>query len=363
MTLVLKRPVIAIAGSSGKTTTKEMIASVLQKRWKIYKSPANQNNRAHLRQHAQRIKPFHRAVVLEYGMSARGHLSRSCKIIQPNMAVVTMIGTSHIGNVGGTIENLVKAKSEIILNMKQSGTLFLNNDDMNSRKLRKGKFKGKIVTVGITGDADYQAIDVRFAERGMVFVVKMNGIKQEFFIPIFGTHNVYNALFAIAVADQLGFGPEQIKAGLKTYKRPRGRLRVYRLKNNESLIDDTFNANPNSVKAALDVLCNISKEKNIAVLGSMSELGRYSRRGHKEVGRYLADKNISYLFTYGDGARLIGKEAISKGFPSEKVIHSVNRKSLHRQLKRTIDSGSTILVKGSHNMGMYKTVKFLKCEI
>jgi UDP-N-acetylmuramoyl-tripeptide--D-alanyl-D-alanine ligase len=138
------------------------------------------------------------------------------------------------------------------------------------------------------------------------------------------------------------------------------RLRIYHPNSDVCLIDDTYNANPNSVKAAIDVLCKIGEENNIAVLGSMSELGRYSRIGHKEVGRYLADKNIAYLFTYGDGAKLIGQEAVSHGFPSEKVIHTMNRKALHQRLEKAINPGSTVLVKGSHNMMMNKTVTALK---
>ncbi|MDD3363564.1 MAG: UDP-N-acetylmuramoyl-tripeptide--D-alanyl-D-alanine ligase [Syntrophomonas sp.] len=359
-TLVLRKPVIAVTGSSGKTTTKEMIASVLQRRWKVYKSAENRNNRAHLRHHAKKIRSSHQAIVLEYGMSARGHLRRSCKIIKPNMAVITMIGTAHIGNVGGTVEGLIQAKSELILNMNQTGTLFLNADDENSKRLNTRTFQGIIVKVGINNKADYQALDVRSTQQGMNFGVKLLGTYHEFFIPILGTHNVYNALFAMAVADRLGFSPEQIKEGLENYRRPGRRLRVYHRENSVCLIDDTFNANPNSVKAAIDVLTTISKENNIAVLGSMSELGRYSRRGHKEVGRYLADKNITYLFTYGTGAKIIGKAAISNGFPSARVIHSISRNTLHKRLKRTINPGSTVLVKGSHNMMMNKTVRFLK---
>ncbi|MEN6328380.1 MAG: UDP-N-acetylmuramoyl-tripeptide--D-alanyl-D-alanine ligase [Syntrophomonas sp.] len=359
-TLVLGRPVIAIAGSSGKTTTKEMIASILRTRWKVYKSGANTNDRIHLTKHAKKIRPYHRAVVLEYGMSARGNLRRSCTIIQPNMAVVTMVGTAHIGNFGGNAERLIKAKSEIILNMKQSGTLFLNNDDINSQRLDNGNFQGMVVTVAINNEADYKAIDVRFSKKGMIFAAKLADTYQQFYISVLGEHNVYNALFAIAVADRLGFTPDKIRKGLKKYKRPKRRLMVYHLKKKVRLLDDTYNANPNSVKAAIDVLDKIGTGSNIAVLGNMSELGSYSKRGHKDVGRYLANKKKTYLFTFGNKARIIGKEAIANGFPSRRVKHSVNRKTLHKRLKRYIKYGSTVLVKGSHNMRMNKTVKFLK---
>ncbi|MDD4803048.1 MAG: UDP-N-acetylmuramoyl-tripeptide--D-alanyl-D-alanine ligase [Syntrophomonas sp.] len=359
-TLVLKRPVIAVAGSSGKTTTKEMIASILKRQWKIYKSIANRNNRQHLSHHAKQIRPFHRAVVLEYGMSAPGHLRRSCKIIKPNMAVITMIGTAHIGNMGGSVKKLIKAKSELIANMKQSGTLFLNNDDIQSKGLNTKKFTGKIVTVGIKNAADYHAYNLRTGQQGMFFEINLAGNSQELYIPILGIHNVYNALLAVAVSDCLGFSSEQIREGLKKYKKLHGRLRVFNLKNNVCLIDDTFNANPNSVKTAIDVLGQKGAGKNIAILGSMSELGSYSQRGHKQVGRYLADKNVDYLYTYGRGAKIIGKAAIAHGFPAVKVMHSSQRQVLHKKIKKNIERGATILVKGSHNIMMNKTVKFIK---
>ncbi len=359
-TLVLTRPVIAVSGSSGKTTTKEMIASILQTRWKIYKSAANRNNRRHMAQHAQKIKPQHRAVVLEFGMSYPGNLRRSCKIIRPNMAVVTMIGTSHIGNFGGDIKKLIKAKSEIIFHMKQTGILFMNKDDANSRRLNTGKFKGKIVTIAIDNEANYKASNIVFEKQGMSFAVKLDGVEHVFHIPILGEHNIYNALFAIAISDRLGFTPEQMQKGLRNYHRLGGRMRIYRTKTGARVIDDTFNANPNSVKAAIDVLDKIGHEKNIAVLGSMSELGRYARKGHKDVGRYLVKKHVDHLFTYGKGAEMIGKEAINYGFPGQRVTHSTQRKAMHRKLSGSVGAGTTVLVKGSHNMQMKKTVDFLR---
>jgi UDP-N-acetylmuramoyl-tripeptide--D-alanyl-D-alanine ligase len=215
VTIVLKRPVIAVAGSSGKTTTKEMIASILKQKWLIYKSPGNKNNRKEIRGHVKRIEPRHRAIVLEFGMSARGHLTRSCQIIKPNMAIITMVGTSHIGNLGGSLSNLIRAKSELIKHMQQSGTLFLNADDKNSEQLLSKNFLGRIIKVGIHNQADYRATHVAYSKGGMTFRVELGGNARNFFIPIYGKHNVYNALFAIAVAHTLGFSPEKIKAGLE----------------------------------------------------------------------------------------------------------------------------------------------------
>ncbi|MEN6461321.1 MAG: UDP-N-acetylmuramoyl-tripeptide--D-alanyl-D-alanine ligase, partial [Syntrophomonas sp.] len=326
-----------------------------------YKSPGNKNNRHHIREHVKRIESRHRAIVLEFGMSARGHLTRSCQIIKPNMAIITMVGTSHIGNLGGSLSNLIRAKSELIKHMQQRGTLFLNADDKNSKQLLSKNFHGRIIKIGINNQANYRATHVAYSKGGMTFRVELDGNACNFFIPIYGKHNVYNAMFAIAVAHTLGFSPEKIKAGLRSYERPNRRLRIYSLKMGIKLIDDTFNANPNSVKAALDVLTTISKHKCVAVLGSMGELGTYSQKGHVNVGIYAASKNnLNHIFTYGEKARQIARAAINAGFPRHRIIQSIDRKTLHDHLKRNIQPGSTILVKGSNSMGMNKTVSFIK---
>lgn len=358
--LILKRPVIAVAGSSGKTTTKEMIAAILKRRWRIYKSAKNRTNRDHIRTHRRRIKSFHRAVVLEYSMSYRGHLRRSCQIIQPNMTIVTMVGTAHIGNLGGSMTALIKAKSGIIKHMKPTGTLFLNADDKNSEQLIMGNFRGRVIKIGIHQPADYKATKINYGRRGMKFSVDLGGQIHRFFIPVLGEHNVYNALFAIAAADQLGFSPSSMDKGLRSFRRPPHRLRVYRLKQGRRLIDDTFNANPHSVKAALDVLDRLGKGRTVAVLGNMSELGRYSKRGHREVGQHLAERNIGRLLTFGKKARRIGTAAVAAGFPARKVRHSSTRARLHRRLRQAVKPGATILIKGSHDQHMVRTVKYLR---
>lgn len=360
MTLVLKRPVIFVTGSSGKTTTKDMIASILSQRLRLFKSKANHNLIRYFPDWAGQIRTYHKAVVLECGIRRAGHLRRACRSIRPNIGIITMIGSAHIGNFGGSAQRLANAKSELILNMDPKGVLFINADDPNSRLLKTSKFSGKIVNIGINNECDYKALEVKYTEKGMSFQVYFDESYHEFHIPIFGEHNVYNALFAIAVAHFLKITPEEMNIGLVNNMRRSGRLLVLRSKKNARLIDDTYNANPHSVKAAIDVLTKISDDRNIVVLGNMAELGSYTQQGHKDVGIYLSNKNISYLFTLGKHAKEIGKAAIAHGFPAKKVKHALNRNILHKQLQMVVDPESTVLVKGSGSMKMDQTIKFLQ---
>jgi len=359
LTLILRKPVIAITGSAGKTTTKEMIASILKQRWKIYKTSGNANAPRHTAVYARKIKPYHKAVVLEFGMSHHGQIKLHTRIIQPNIGIVTNVGTAHIGNFKGNIKGIANTKSDLIRNMKQTGLLVLNADDKNSRLLDTKKFKGKIMTVSQHQAADYQADNIEYTLGGMKFRTKIKDKPIEFKIPVYGRHNIYNALFAIAVADYLGFSPNEIRKGLLTYKRPGRRLTIYRLKKKIKIIDDTFSANPHATKAAIDVLSNIGKGTNVAVLGTMLEMGKYAVKGHKDVGKFVAKRKIDYLYTYGKTARLIGLGAREAGFPAKKIHHFSNQRILTKKLIKHLKPNTTFLFKASHGMELNKTVKAL----
>jgi UDP-N-acetylmuramoyl-tripeptide--D-alanyl-D-alanine ligase len=363
-TLILPKPVIAVTGSSGKTTTKEMIAAILARRWPIFKSRGNMNIIRNTREHARRIRPSQRAVVLEFGMLRSGNIRKHCRIIQPNMGVITNIGTAHIGNFNGRIIGVAMAKSELIRNMKRNGIIFLNADCKYSRKLTeqpfRGRFAGRFATIGIAKPATYRACNVRYEENGMTFMCRLRTGEYSFTIPVLGIHNVYNALFAIAVTRELGFPPNVIQKGLRHYVRPPRRLRKYELARGIQVIDDTYSANPHAVKAAVDVLSQVGKARKIAVLGSMLEMGRYKEKGHTDVGRYMRKKKVDYLFTLGESAGYIARGAIRSGFPRERVIHCRSRAQLHLLLARQIRPNTSFLVKGSHKMKMDETVRFIR---
>lgn len=355
------KPIISITGSAGKTTVKAMVSSILREQWIVYESSDYHNTTENTPQHKEKIGSIHRAAVLEYGMGFAGQITEHCSIIQPNIAIVTNVGSAHIGNFDGKLEKLVAAKSEIIKGMDQDGVLFLNRDDENSKMLHTSTFKGKIVTIGIETSGDYKAEHIRYGKKGMEFTVKLRGTEYLFKIPVYGQHNIYNALFAIAVADLLGFPPQNMQNGLNYIIKPDHRLHLFHIKNDITVIDDTVHAHPPAMQAAIDVLMQVGTNKRIAVLGSMSELGERMEKDHIDIGKYVVNKAVDELFTYGNFSRYITEGALSAGMAKDKAKHytGLYRKNLHQALLEAIEPGTTILVKGSSKQNLFETVEFL----
>lgn len=352
------RPVIAITGSAGKTTTKAFLASILGTRMNVFQSKDYWNTTEHTKKHAELITDAHEAVVLEYGMAYPGVIREHCEIIKPTMSVVTNIGLAHVGNFDGKVEGVAHAKSELIHGMEQNGLLIVNADDENSRLLETAKFKGKILTVGIHKQADYQARDVLYNKEGMQFKIKLQGKETEIFIPILGEHHVYNALNAIAVADQLGLSPAEIKRGAN-FKKPPRRLTLYHCRQQITVIDDTVHSHPQGAKAAVDVLKNISKKRKIAIIGQMRELGDLREAEYKKLGAYIAEQNVDVLITYGFRTEEIGAAAVEAGVSAKNVHHFLNKEQLHNLLDKLVKRGDTILVKGASKTNMFETVQYL----
>ncbi|HJV47424.1 MAG TPA: UDP-N-acetylmuramoyl-tripeptide--D-alanyl-D-alanine ligase, partial [Bacillota bacterium] len=283
-----------------------------------------------------------------------------CSILPPDLSVITNIGTAHVDNLGGRIEDVARTKSEIIKGMNPSGTLFLNADDENSKLLQTHDFKGKIVRVGTNNTADYIAYNIHYVENGMSFCVKISGEEQTFFIPIYGQHNVYNAMFAIAIAHMYGFSPDDMRKGLATYQRPNARLTIHQLDKGIQLIDDTCHANPEAMKVAIDVLAQIGKGQTIAVFERMSTRGNHAIEGYRQVGKHLAEQKIDYLFTLGKKAVYYGEGAIEAGYPTEKLFHFLDKDQMHQELLKHIEPGATVLIKGARERKMVETVEFLQ---
>lgn len=354
----IETPIIAITGSAGKTTTKAFLSSILSKKWNVFESKDYWNTTEHTKKHAAEINSSHQAVVLEYGMAYPGVITEHCRIIQPNMSIVTNVGMAHVGNFNGDPRGVAKAKSELIHGMDQYGVLCLNKDNDNSRFLETRNFKGKIITVGIKKPADYRAYNVQYTEQGMSFKMKLRNEEVELFIPIFGEHHVYNALSAIAIADQLGFSPMEIKTGL-LFKKPPRRLTIYNCKDNITMIDDTVHSHPEGVRAAIDVLMNLAKHRKIAIIGQMRELGDIREKEYRKLGDYIQQQGIDLLITYGFRTEEIGEQARKKGMAADKIHHFTDREKLHALLSKLIQKDDTILIKGASKTNMFETVKFI----
>ncbi|WP_082732028.1 YheC/YheD family protein [Sporosarcina sp. HYO08] len=353
-----KIPIIAITGSAGKTTSKAFLASILSKRWNVFESKDYWNTTEHTKKHAAAINETHDAVVLEYGMAYKGVITEHCEILQPSMSIVTNIGLAHVGNFDDDIRKVAQAKSELIHGMDQQGVLVLNKDDKNSRFLETKNFKGQIITIGIQKIADYRAYDIKYAETGMSFKIKLQGQEVSLFIPILGEHHVYNALNAIAIADKLGFSPMEIKAGL-IFRKPPRRLTIYNCRDNITVIDDTVHSHPQGVKAALDVLSTIGKGRKIAIIGQMRELGNLREREYRKVGDYVSQLGIDLLITYGFRTEEMGMQAKANGFNAKNIYHFTDKEKLHALLQSIVKKDDTILVKGASKTNMFDTVKFL----
>ncbi|MFJ7734068.1 YheC/YheD family protein [Lysinibacillus sp. NPDC097231] len=353
-----QKPIIAITGSAGKTTSKAFLASILSEKWNIFESKDYWNTTEHTKKHAEEINTTHQAVVLEYGMAYPGIITNHCSIIQPNISIITNIGLAHVGNFDGDIKGVAKAKSELIHGMDQHGLLIMNKDDDNSKYLETQQFKGKILTVGIHSPADYRAYDIQYKYIGMTFKIKLQGQEIAMYIPILGEHHVYNALNAIAVADYLGFSPSDIKAGLN-FKKPPRRLTLYNCRDAITVIDDTVHSHPQGVRAAIDVLTNIAKKRKVAIIGQMRELGDLREEEYRKVGEYVYEQDIDLFITYGFRTEEMGAAAVAKGMDPSKVYHFINKDELHALLEKIIKPHDTILVKGASKTNMFDTVKFL----
>lgn len=344
-------PIVAITGSSGKTTTKEMVASILGQRWRVLKSFGNNNAPNHIRKLLTHLTPSHKACVLEFGASRRGMIAEHCRIKRPTIGIITLLGTAHIGKFGG-LRNLIATKSELVAGMNPTGLLILNRDDPRTPLLDRDGFRGAILYFGMKKPCDYRGRRAVYVRGGMRFTVNLEGIDHRFFIPAYGEHNVYNALAAIAAARHLGFSVEHIRRGFARYFRVQRRLRMSRGIKGTTVIDDTYSASPEAVYAAIDVLARLKGRRTaVAVLGGMAELGSRSRRAHREVGRYLVKRGIDRLITVGGPARSIRQSAISSGLSPSRAVHfsSVSGAVLH--IREAVPRDSIVLFKASHKYG------------
>lgn len=345
-------PVIGVTGSTGKTSTKEIIAAVLQQDFNIHKTMMNYNNEIGLPMTIFELNSNNEISILEMGMNNLGEIKRLSEIAKPSIGVITNIGTAHIENLGSR-ENILKAKMEITSYFDENSILIINGDDEYLSRLIKDKFD--IIKVSRNNKGNYNAFDiVSYGELGVEFKCIYRNEIFKFKINVPGQHNIYNALCAIAIGDIFNMNIKEIQAGLENYKPVGQRMNIINMNEDIKILNDCYNANPDSMKAALDVLSAYEKRRKIAILGDMFELGDFSEDAHKQVGNYLKDK-CDLLIAVGDDAIYIFNEA-KKNIESH-YFESKDEASSY--ISSIIKAGDVVLIKASRGMKMEDITNYL----
>ena len=342
--------VVGVTGSVGKTTTKEMIATVLESAIKTAKTEGNHNNQIGLPKTVLDIGEDDRAAVLEMGMNHFGEMSYLTSIAKPDIVVITNIGTVHIEHLGSR-EGILKAKLEILEGIRADGTVLLNGDEPLLWNL-KGKLPYKTLYFGVDNpECDLRAKNIVSHDEGVSFHVEGRKTNFEVYVPAQGRHNVYNAMAALAVGILFGLEPQKMQFALSNFQNTGMRQKIYDV-DGFTIIEDCYNAGPESMEAALTVLRDHDcGGRRIAVLGDMLELGNCSLAEHYKVGR-LAAKCADLLFTYGTNAERMVTGAITGGMPQNCVFHFESHEQMARMLQNRAHYGDLLLFKGSRAMRM-----------
>lgn len=352
-------PFIGVTGSVGKTTTKDLISGVLSSKYNVHKNIGNFNNQIGLPLTLFNLDKEHKMSVLEMGMSSYGEILDLANIVNPEIGVITNIGESHIENFGNK-ENIMKAKMEITNNFTKENYLLVNGDDQYLKKIDKSHKNYAVIFYGLSSHNDFHPIDVEdFGEKGSKFTINIKGKLVEFKIKQPGLHNVYNGLAAIWVGLKYNMTIKEIQKGLDSFEMSKMRLEITN-ENNIKIINDAYNASPDSMKAALDVLDSVEANRKIAILGNMFEMGDFAEKGHRSVGEYLCKSNVDVLITVGKMAKWIGLEAKEKGFDVKKIFYALNNQEAINLLNECIKERDAVLVKGSRSMAMEEIVEFLQ---
>ena len=410
-------PVVAVTGSVGKTSTKDMIASVLSSKYNTLKTKGNMNNNIGMPMTILELNDEN-AMVVEMGMNHFGEIELLTGIAKPTIAVITNIGTAHIGNLGSR-ENILKAKLEILDGMKKK-ILVINNDNDLLHKFyleNKDNPEIEIHTYGIENESEVMGYNIKLGEDSSWFDCKIendsenkssvnnisirrnhtiendlenksnvnndlirenhtidnelenkssvnNVLKNEFSVevPVGGLHFIYNSLCAITVANLLNLNQSEIKCGIKKFVPTKNRMDITKLKNGVTIINDSYNASFDSMQMLLNYLSNFTAKRRIAVLGDMLELGDYSKELHEKVGKEVAKNNVDILIVSGENSKYIVEKAIKDGMNKENVYYFDNGDKIYNFIKKIWRDGDCILFKASNGMRFFEIADKLIAE-
>ena len=348
--------VIAVTGTNGKSTTKEMIASIIETKYKTLKTQGNLNNHIGLPLTLLKREPEHEVGVLEMGMSAAGEIKRLAEIAKPDIGVITNISAGHLGQLK-TIKEVQTAKGELFDSLHKEGTAIVNADDPLVLELAKS-LRIKKITYGIKEPADIQASDIQNkGNHGFTFTAKIFDQAIPVKLPQIGYCNIYNALAALATGHSLGITGKEMNLGLKNYQQiPQRNEQIHH--EGMTLINDTYNANPQSMREALKTLKEINTQgKRFFIIGDMLELGPLSESAHHELGQEIARSNIDYLVTVGPLASLAAESAKANVRKQLQIEKFNTHDGAVNYLLRKVEKGDCLLVKGSRGSKMENVVQ------
>jgi UDP-N-acetylmuramoyl-tripeptide--D-alanyl-D-alanine ligase len=353
-------PFVAVTGSSGKTTTKDMIAAVLMEKYNVLKTEGNFNNAIGLPLTLFRLERNHEICVIEMGMNSLGEIELLAEIVRPDAGVITNVGTAHIERLKSR-ENILKAKTEMFTYFNSTNTAIINGDNDMLQSLNDKPYK--IIRYGLDSQNDCRAENiVEKGEAGIDFDVIYQGVKESYQVPIPGIHNVYNALSAICTAKMYGLSCAEINQGLANFKPSKMRMEIFQGILNTKVINDVYNANPDSMKAAINVLSSMevpSPGRRVCILGDMFELGDLAKDEHSNIGRFAAENKIDVILAVGKMASEIIKGASMVGKNNQLYCFESNAEVIEN-LKGIIKYNDIILIKGSRGMYMENIVESLR---
>ena len=353
-------PVVAITGSTGKTTTKDLTAAVFSEFGEVLKTTGNYNNEIGVPLTLLAMeKGRTAAAVIEIGMRGLGQIKSLAKIVNPTIGIVTNVNETHI-ELLGSIENIAKAKSELVESIEE-GAVVLNADDDRVYQMREKAHEGvKVITYGFSERADVRGFNVIQNNDHMDFVVKYGDEKENCQLQLLGEHNVLNALAAIGAGIAAGLTLNRACAHFSDLAMTKGRFELKQV-GGLKFIDDTYNASPASMRAAIVNTSKIAEkhQNKIAVLGGMLELGEHAEKLHKQVGREVFENDFAYLITCGELAKFIADGAREAGMSSEKVFSADTQEKTVEFLKSVAHDGDIVLLKGSRGFKMERVLEIM----
>lgn len=351
-------PVIAITGSSGKTTTKDLVGVVLSQKYCTLKTQGNFNNEYGIPQTLFRLEPEHEIAVIEMGMDHLGDITKSIDLVDPDISVITNIGLTHI-EILKTQENIFLAKKEILQTLGNGQIALINGDDPFLRKLEDEEHPFQIKSFGFHGDHDLKILDYNSHSRGLNMKIVWEGQKESYTFAYPGEHNIYNCMVAIWLGHYFKMTQQEIQKGLDAFVPSDNRMNIFQV-GEITVINDSYNANPDAMKGALNVLSTMKTDhkRSIAVLGDMLEMGDHGPAAHFKTGEY-AQTRADILIGVGP----LGED-ICKGYGSKQgqVYHVSDAITAGECIASIMAPGDIILIKASRGMGLEKTIDYIKGE-